>query len=131
MAELNIEKSNAKILVVDDSNTNILLLTSLLETEGFMNVQVANNGKTALKLIDKEIYDLILLDINMPYQIDGFDVLKIIKSDQRTSDTTVILVSANTSDDDIKLGMDLGAYEYLTKPVNINKLIKILNKLFK
>lgn len=123
-------KKTANILIVDDSNTNILLLKSILETDGFSEIKTAFNGKSAMELFDEEVFDLVLLDIRMPNKISGYDVLQYIKNDPLKKDTPVILVSANISMEDITKGLDLGALDYITKPVNINKLIEILNNLF-
>jgi len=122
---------NKNILVVDDSNTNTLLLRSILETEGFEEISIANNGKQALKQIETGNFDLILLDIKMPNKLDGFDVLKILKENPDTENIPVIIVSANSEDSEIEKGLNLGAIDYLTKPINIEKLIHILKELFK
>jgi len=118
---------NAKpisILIVDDNKNNLFSLHSLIE-KYFKNVQVieANNGIVALSLLLKQQVDLIFLDIQMP-QMDGFETAKIIKTRQKTRHIPIVfLTAAYKSIDFQKKGYDVGAVDYLTKPIDTEQLI--------
>ena len=105
-----------RVLLVDDEPTSINLLADLLEDK--YGVLVANSGEKALALLQERktpLPDLILLDIKMP-GIDGYEVCRRLKSDPRTSDIPVIFVTAQDSDSEEELGLNLGAVDYITKP---------------
>ncbi len=104
----------AKILIVDDSPINITALVEILETE--YDIFVATNGGDALKIAEKQKPDLILLDIVMP-EIDGFEICKKLKSDESTSSIPVIFVTGSISEHDETEGFDIGAVDYINKPV--------------
>lgn len=109
----NMEKN--KILIVDDSAINRMLLTDMLE--GDYEILEAANGKEAVELIgsyQREL-SLILLDIVMP-EMDGFDVLSIMKKRDWIEDVPVIIISAETSSASVDRAYDLGAVEYIRRP---------------
>jgi putative two-component system response regulator len=106
----------AEILVVDDVQQDAKLLAIILEAEGFM-VRTASSGNEALKAIEIKAPDLILLDIMMP-GMDGFAVARKIKRNKATTHIPVILVSALTDHDSFLKGLESGAEEYVTKPVD-------------
>lgn len=108
-----------KVLIVDDQPHNVLLLETLLEKK--YETIGTNNGYDALEIIQKDKVDLVLLDVLMP-QIDGFEVLKKIKEDQRTHDTKVIMVTCKTDISDIKHALEIGASDYIKKPVDSTEL---------
>jgi CheY-like chemotaxis protein len=110
------------ILVVDDSNTNIVLLEAILEEKGY-HIQTAVNALEAADCIKKRIPDLILLDLLMP-KISGFDFLEKLRLDEKTWNIPVIVVSAVIDGDSRKRIHDLGASGYIQKPVNIQQLIE-------
>ncbi|TYA23009.1 response regulator [Aggregatibacter actinomycetemcomitans] len=107
----------AKILLVDDDAELTELLAQLLDLEGFQ-VNVANNGKDALELLDHS-YDLILLDIMMPV-LNGIETLKQIR---KNYSTPVMMLTARGDDIDRILGLELGADDYLPKPFNDRELV--------
>jgi two-component system, cell cycle response regulator len=107
---------SARILVVDDVDVNVKLLEAKLASEYF-NVIAANDGQTALKIAQDERPDLILLDVMMP-RMDGFEVCRRLKADQRTADIPVVMVTALTEAADRVRGLESGADDFLTKPVN-------------
>jgi len=112
------------ILIVDDNKNNLFSLHSLIE-KYFKNVQVieANNGIVALSILLKQKADLIFLDIQMP-QMDGFETAKIIKTRQKTRHIPIVfLTAAYKSIDFQKKGYDVGAVDYLTKPIDTEQLI--------
>lgn len=114
-------KKKAKILAVDDSFTNNLLLEGILESEGY-SIRTAYNASEALEEIDKEIPDLMLLDLMMPY-VNGFKLLQKVKENKTTTNIPVIIISAKTDTNDIKKAFELGAIDYIKKPINIQALV--------
>lgn len=109
-----------RILVVDDSETNIDLLLEVLGDEYI--VSVALDGENALKIVERYTPDLILLDIMMP-GMDGYEVCKRIKSNEKTNKIPILFITAMDQDDNEAKGLDLGALDYIKKPFN-PKLIK-------
>ncbi len=105
---------NAKILVVDDEK-DILELVSLILTEEGLQVFTAQDGLGALEIARKEKPDLILLDIMMP-EIDGWEVLKILKIEEETKNIPVAMLTCKTETRDKVLGIQEGAVDYITKP---------------
>ena len=104
------------VLVVDDTPDNLALISGLLKD--LYRVKVANSGEKALKIVrTAPPPDLILLDIMMPGQ-SGYDVCKELKSDPATRDIPVVFLTAMTSEEDEKRGLDLGAVDYITKPIS-------------
>jgi sigma-B regulation protein RsbU (phosphoserine phosphatase) len=110
-----------KILVVDDIKKNIQVLGSTLVKQGYA-VSYATEGAKALKMVSKENFDLILLDIMMP-GMDGFQVCRRLKQDQKTKDIPILFLTAKSEQDDIVKGLEQGAVDYLTKPFNTVELI--------
>ena len=108
--------TGARLLVVDDNKVNRLLLARSLETQGH-RVQLAENGRVALEMLRAGSFDLMLLDIEMP-EMDGFEVLEVLKSDSALSDVGVIVTSAVEGLDSVVRCIELGAEDYLSKPVN-------------
>lgn len=103
-----------KILIVDDAPENIRILLDLFQPEH--TVFFAKEGKSALEIAKNQRPDLVLLDIIMP-GMDGFEVCTRLKSDPVTSDIPVIFVSALGDTEDETKGLQLGAADYITKPV--------------
>lgn len=121
---------SANILIVDDIETNIKLLEVKLLNE-YYTVFKANSGKEALDIIKKEKVDIVLLDIMMP-EMDGFEVCKKIKADPKTTHIPVVMVTALSDIDHRVKGLEAGADEFLTKPINDNALfirIKSLSRM--
>jgi len=106
----------ARVLVVDDVELNIKLLEAKLSSEYF-EVIVADNGPVALELAESEMPDIILLDVMMPV-MDGFEVCRRLKANPRTADVPVVMVTALSDVADRLRGLESGADEFLTKPVN-------------
>lgn len=112
----NSELRDSTVLVVDDSPENLELMGGLLGD--LYRVKVANSGSRALKILEGELLpDLILLDVMMP-EMSGWDVCRVIQSTKRLAHIAVIFLTAKTSPDDEKLGFDLGAVDYISKPIN-------------
>lgn len=107
-----------KILIIDDMSTHLLLLQTILEEEGY-EVAAIDNGKEAMEKIenDQDIR-LILLDIMMP-ELDGYQILDKVKSEDKNVNIPVIVVSAKTDSSSIKKALEKGASDYITKPLNV------------
>ena len=116
-----------KLLLVDDSSTNNMLIKSYFEEENY-TVLTAEDGPTALDILNSEMPDLILLDIMMP-GMDGYQVLTKIKSNPVTRRIPVIVVSAKDKKADITKAFELGAIDYITKPVGLGNLFEIVERL--
>ena len=106
----------ARLLVADDNKVNRLLLTRNLELLGH-SVASAENGRVALEMLRRERFDLVLLDMEMP-ELDGFAVLEEMKRDLVLRDTPVIVTSSLEGIDHVVRCIELGAEDYLPKPVN-------------
>lgn len=116
MTQNNSLIEKATILAVDDTPDNLLLISGLLKTD--YHVRVANGGQRAIKIAQSESPpDLILLDIMMP-DIDGYEVCRVLKSDKRTSFIPIIFLTAKTEIEDETRGLELGAVDYITKPIS-------------
>ncbi len=102
------------ILIVDDMPKNIQMAMNMLKDEGY-HMFYAKDAKMALKLVKEHDFDLILQDIMMP-EIDGFEVCKILKSDEQTADISVIFLSGLDSSEDIQKAYEVGGVDYIIKP---------------
>ena len=110
-----------RILVVDDNETNRDILVTRLEAHGYQTLQAAD-GEEALRGVAQHRPDLVLLDVMMP-SLDGVEACRRLKSDRTVAFTPVILVTAKPATQDIVAGLDAGADEYLTKPVDQAALV--------
>ena len=119
--ESSINRSDYKILVVDDVVSNVLLLKILLTNEKFQ-VLTANNGNSCIETAKREHPDLILLDVMMP-DISGFDTAVILKKEKETADIPIIFITALNSPADLVHGFQVGANDFLTKPFNKEELV--------
>jgi len=109
-------RGGARLLVVDDNKVNRLLLARNIELMGHRAV-AAENGRVALEMLRREAFDLLLLDIEMP-EMDGFQVLEQLAHDLHLRDLPVIVTSSLEGLDNVVRCIELGAEDYLTKPVN-------------
>ena len=109
------EQSKPVILAVDDTPENLDVVKGILAPENI--IRVAINGMVALKIAQKQSPDLILLDINMP-GMDGYEVCSRLKSDESTAHIPVIFLTAELDSASKQKGLDLGAVDYVTKPIN-------------
>jgi len=109
------EQAKPVILAVDDTPENLDVVKGILAPENI--VRVAINGMVALKIAQKQSPDLILLDINMP-GMDGYEVCSKLKSDESTAHIPVIFLTAELDSASKQKGLDLGAVDYVTKPIN-------------
>ena len=119
--ESQINRSDYKILIVDDVISNVLLLKILLTNEKFQ-VCTASNGNMCIEQAKKEKPDLILLDVMMP-DISGFDTAVILKKDPETQEIPIIFLTALNNPSDLVKGFQVGANDFLTKPFNKEELV--------
>ncbi|WP_124642435.1 MULTISPECIES: response regulator transcription factor [Amniculibacterium] len=116
-----------KILIADDEHKIIMTLEYAFRKAGY-EIFIARDGSEVLEILEKEIPDLMLLDIMMP-KVDGFTTLSIIKEQEKYSQIKSIFLSAKSSQEDIEKGLSLGADAYVTKPYSIKKLLEIVDDL--
>jgi len=114
-----------RILIVDDLPKNIQILGKLLTSQN-REIAYALSGQEALELVEKNDFDLILLDIMMP-EMDGFEVCKQLKSNLKTTEIPVIFLTAKIETNHILKGFELGAQDYITKPFNTAELLARIN----
>jgi len=103
------------VLIIDDETANIIALTNILSPE--YEVYAAKNGADAIKIAKESLPDVILLDILMP-DMDGYEVISLLKSSEDTRSIPVIFISGLGSEKDEEKGLLLGASDYITKPFN-------------
>jgi CheY-like chemotaxis protein len=119
--DLNRDYSNYNILAVDDIPLNLLLVQKMLSRFKF-EIRTAANGQQALDAVANRKPDLILLDLMMP-GIDGFEVIKRLRADSATADIRIVILSALNSNEDVVKGFDLGANDFIMKPIIMEKLL--------
>lgn len=115
------------ILIIDDSNTNVVLLEAVLNTKGF-ETQTALSVKDAIPLIQQKRPSLILLDLLMP-EVSGFDFLEKVREEHNLFDIPVVVVSALTDDTNINKTKQLGVVEFIKKPIDISSLVDTVQEL--
>jgi two-component system alkaline phosphatase synthesis response regulator PhoP len=119
--------AKGKILVVDDEIYIVHILDFSLGMEGY-EVVTALDGEQAVEKARTEKPDLIVLDIMMP-KLDGYETCKILKGEKETRDIPVILLSAKGRNVDQKVGFEVGADDYITKPFSPRKLVERINSI--
>ena len=119
--------AKGKILVVDDEVYIVHILDFSLGVEGY-DVMTAFDGEQALAKVAQDKPDLIVLDIMMP-KLDGYETCKRLKSDAATRDIPIILLSAKGRNVDQKVGFEVGADDYITKPFSPRKLVDRINSI--
>lgn len=118
---MKIDFHSKNILIVDDVNTNIILLKILLNDEGYSSLYTANSAKKAYSILETQNIDLILLDVSMP-DINGIEATKYIRKQESHKHIPIMMVTSDTSSETLKKSFDAGANDYITKPVNIANL---------
>ena len=113
-----------RILIVDDEPNIVMTLDYALQKNGF-KVFIARNGFEALEIADKEIPDLVLMDVMMP-DMDGYETFEKLKTNIKLQNTKLIFLSAKDKQSDIDKGLEMGADDYITKPFSIKKVIKAI-----
>ena len=116
-----IDFTKYNVLAVDDVPLNLLLVEKMLAKFKF-RIRKASGGRQAMEEISLEKPDLILLDLMMP-EIDGFEVLRRVRENPETSEIRVVILSALNSTEDIVRGYQMGANDFITKPIIMEKLV--------
>ncbi|HSC68499.1 MAG TPA: PAS domain-containing protein [Cellvibrio sp.] len=126
-AVLNVQR-RCKVLYVEDNPTNIRLLQQIFTRYPQLELEIAEEAFLGIYKARSVKPDLVILDINLP-GMDGYEVLSVLKNDPCTRSTPVIGLSANAMPYDVERGRNAGFFDYLTKPVDIHRLIDVFNKL--
>ena len=109
------------VLVVDDNEDNLQIMSRILLGRGF-EVRTARDGKSALRSLEQQLPDVVLLDIMMP-EMDGIEVLDRIRANPQSASLPVILVTGKGQDEDVLAGYKYGADYYITKPYTARQLL--------
>lgn len=113
--------TDAKILIVEDEPQINRLIELVLQSEGFYKIRKAFDGNEALKIVNSEKPDLILMDVMIP-GVDGFNLCKIIKENKILNSIQIIMLTAKKMEEDILKGFENGAIDYISKPFS-NKIL--------
>jgi DNA-binding response OmpR family regulator len=116
-----VHPTGTAILLVDDNPQNLQVLGKLLQEEKY-EIEFAVNGEATLEWLKNKHFDLILLDLNMP-GMNGFEVCKIIRSDNEMCEIPIIFLSAESERESILKGFEVGAQDYVTKPFDSRELL--------
>ncbi|MFG3254573.1 response regulator transcription factor [Streptomyces sp. NPDC048172] len=111
---------NAHVVVAEDDEGQAELIRRYLDREGH-TVTVVHDGRAALEALRRHRPDLLVLDVMMP-RVGGFDVCRIVRSEEALADLPVLMLTARSTEDDLLLGLDLGADDYMTKPFSPREL---------
>lgn len=117
----NHDYSKFSVLAVDDIPLNLLLVQKMLSRFKF-RMRTATGGQQALDSVAAEKPDLILLDLMMP-GIDGFEVIRRLRADPATADIRIVILSALNSNEDVIKGFNVGADDFIMKPIIMEKLL--------
>ncbi len=117
-----------RVLYVEDNPASQRLMTELFKTQPHLQLFCSESAEDGIELASIERPDLILMDINLP-SIDGYQALGILSRDLRTENIPVIAVTANAMLADIDRGKQAGFFDYLTKPLDLRKLLALVNDL--
>ena len=115
-----------KILIVDDEQDIVESLKFVLENSNY-TCYCAYNGEDGLKLAREIIPDLIILDVMMP-RINGYKISRLLKFDKKYKDIPILMVTARSQEEDKLIGEETGADEYITKPFDLDDIIKTVSK---
>ena len=117
----NHDYSKYNVLAVDDIPLNLLLVQKMLSRFNF-RIRTATGGQQALDEVAQEKPDLILLDLMMP-GVDGFEVIRRLREDPATADIRIVILSALNSNEDVVKGFNMGAHDFIMKPIIMEKLL--------
>ena len=117
-----------RVLIIDDDNRNIFALSATLRTRSFECISCLS-AEEALSLLEKnDFFDAILIDMMMP-DMDGYEAIPLIKKMQAHKDTLVVAVTAQAMVGDKEKCLNAGADYYISKPIDVDKLLNILSKI--
>jgi CheY-like chemotaxis protein len=114
------------VLYIEDNPANLKLVEQIIARHPDISLLTAVNGNSGVAIAHTSRPDVILMDINLP-DINGFEALKILRSDPATAHIPVIALSANAMPRDIARGMEAGFFRYLTKPIKVNEFMEALD----
>jgi CheY-like chemotaxis protein len=114
------------MLYIEDNPTNLKLVEQIVARHINLRLLTAVNGKSGIEIARGSRPEVILTDINLP-DIDGYEVLKILRADPATAHTPVLAISANAMPPDVDRGMKAGFFRYITKPIKVNELMEALD----
>jgi len=114
-----------RILIVDDDEMVLMALEELLKPEGY-EIHAVSRGAEALKKLEEDGYDLLMLDVIMP-EMDGFTLCRRIRENERYRDIPIVFLSAKSRDEDSVQGLEVGANLFLSKPISPDKLLAIVS----
>ena len=120
---------NMKILIVDDFSTMRRIIKNLLRDLGFNNTQEADDGTTALPMLQAGGFDFLVTDWNMP-GMQGIDLLKAVRADSSIADLPVLMVTAEAKKEQIVLAAEAGVNGYVVKPFTAQTLQEKIDKIF-
>lgn len=115
-----------KVLVVEDDNISMELVSEILNAEGF-KTEAASNGLEAIRMTDKVLYDIILMDIELP-GMDGIEATRIIKNNLKYKDVPIIAYTASAMRRDKERIMKAGLDDYISKPIDVSDFINRMEK---
>ena len=115
-----------KILIADDETDIVETLQFMLEVEGF-ECLTAYNGEDALNLAKREMPDLLILDVMMP-KINGYKISRLLKYDNKYKNIPILMITARSQEEDKIIGEETGADEYITKPFDLDVVVKTVEK---
>ena len=119
-----------KVLIVEDSPTMRQLLAFSLKRLRGVEIVEARDGVEGLKKVSQDTFDLALIDINMPL-MDGLKLVRLIRSDPRCKDVPIAMITTEAGREDRERALNLGANEYLTKPVEQREVLRVARSLLK
>lgn len=114
-----------QILIVDDDEMVLMALEELLKPEGY-KIDAVSRGVEALKKLDDNDYDLLMLDVIMP-EMDGFELCRRIREKETYKETPIVFLTAKSRDEDRGQGLEAGANLFLSKPISPDKLLAIVS----
>lgn len=114
------------ILVVDDDEIMRNGLKRILEAEGY-KVLVASDGMELSKILENSRFDMILLDVNLPW-VDGYELCRLIKGNIQLKEIPIVMVSARKTKEDVQKGAEAGCNDYVTKPFDIDNITSVVGK---
>jgi len=120
---------NMEVLVVDDFATMRRILKNILKQIGFTKISEADDGKSALNMLKKQKFDLVLCDWNMP-EMPGIELLKKVRADDGLKDMPFVMVTAEAQKDNIIQAVQAGVSNYVVKPFTAETISEKLEKVF-
>ena len=113
-----------KILIAEDNDSNFVLMSYILKK--YYQFERARNGQEAVEMVDKNQYDIVLMDVKMPI-MDGLEATKAIK--EKHPDLPIVALTANAFDSDRQLAMEVGCNDFLSKPVSSEECIETIKRI--